>query len=46
MKSLSDESLLELYNQAVYLGLDEQFIQIIGQEIDRRALQVAVFSEY
>ena len=39
MKLLSDESLLESYYRAVDLKLDQEFIQLLWDEIERRKLQ-------
>ncbi len=38
MKNLSDELLIDAYIKAIQLNLSEDFIQLIEQEIRRRAL--------
>lgn len=45
MESLSNEDLLEIYELAMELNLEEQFIQILLREIDRRGLNAAVYIE-
>jgi len=38
LPQLSDELLLDAYRKAVRLGLDRDFIQMLGSEIGRRRL--------
>ncbi len=39
MDCLSDRLLMEAYEKAVQLNLNEDFIQMIEEEINRRAIQ-------
>ncbi|MFB4161794.1 sporulation histidine kinase inhibitor Sda [Geomicrobium sp. JSM 1781026] len=42
MRNLSDDMLLEAYEQALHLQLSEDFIAIIRSEVERRALTPAL----
>jgi hypothetical protein len=37
---LSDEKLIEAYQQATLLNLDESFIEMLIEELDNRGLEV------
>jgi hypothetical protein len=45
MKTLSDEHLLECYQQAIEWELDEEFIEMLRREIDARNLEHAVLKK-
>jgi developmental checkpoint coupling sporulation initiation to replication initiation len=40
MKTLDDEVLVETYLKAVDLGLDQEFILLLYEEIKRRELEI------
>lgn len=40
MRALSDESLLETYFKAIDLGLEQDFIRLLEEEIERRKLEI------
>ncbi|WP_353654039.1 sporulation histidine kinase inhibitor Sda [Bacillus sp. ISL-55] len=41
---LSDEKLIEAYQQATLLNLDENFIEMLIEEIDTRGLEIRINS--
>ncbi|WP_267892332.1 sporulation histidine kinase inhibitor Sda [Mesobacillus jeotgali] len=41
---LSDEKLLEAYQQATLMNLDETFIEMLIEEIDTRGLEIKIHS--